>query len=322
MLDRIPPVKLLLLVLMAGAFSALALETDNYLSWGIDLPDSSEELNDLIQTQIEDVIANTSPKQNLSCEQITFRIANRFKTTPRRKLFENYSEEHMEGNMFPTTPYYLGQSIYRNTSRIYLSKSGLSPNLQASGIYFGVDKLSHFGSTGRRYLKHYLKKMKKGYSAEDAEKSAIRLGLSNEARILGLWPSGVFSYGDMEANYQGFRFYKKLCLDQENSYLAKEGGSWKLAKVPDIRDYVNPYWDETFNHSFLGSGMWTVSSRVIRAEYCPLRNTEHVENRFKLYREMNHKSSSLTYIEELQNSRYYQAPVPSKTQSIDKLCEQ
>ncbi len=306
---------------MAGAVSAHALETDNYLSWGLDLPDTSEELNHLIKNQIEDVLAKTSPKQDLSCEQITFRIAGRFKTTPRRKLFEDFSEKYLSDKMFPSNPYYLRESIYRNTSRIYLSRSGLSPNLHANGIYFGVDKLSHFGSTGRRYLKEYLKNLKKGYSAEEAEKSAIRLGLYNEARILGLWPSGVFSYGDMEANYQGFRFYKKLCLNEEDSYLKKVDGSWKLAKVPDIKTYVNPYWDETYNQSFLGRGMWIVSSRVISDEYCPLKNTEHVQNRIKLYREMNHTSSSLTYIKELQSSRYYQAPVPSETQSIDKLCD-
>jgi hypothetical protein len=218
-------VKLILLFLITGAFSAHALETDNYLSWGITLPDSAEEVNELIRTQIEEVVESTSPKQETSCEEITFRIANRFKTTPRRKLFENYSERNMAQVMFPSSPYYLKQSIYRNTSRFYLSQSGLSPNLQTNGIYFGVDKLSHFGSTGRRYLKHYLKKLKKGYSPEEAERSAIRLGLSNEARILGLWPSGVFSYGDIEANYQGFRFYKKLCLDQEDTYLEKAGGT-------------------------------------------------------------------------------------------------
>lgn len=309
--------KITILLLMATAFSAHALETDNYLTWDKTLPDSADDVNALIRNQIEGVIAT---KQDLSCRTITFRIANRFKTTPGKKLFENHIQDNLAEKMYPSHPYYLRESIYRNTSRFYLSKSGLSPNLQANGIYFGVDKLSHFGSTGRRYLKHYLKKIKRGYSPEEAEKSAIRLGLSNEARILGLWPSGTFSYGDIEANYQGFRFYKKLCLDEQDTYLKKEGSSWKLVKVPDIRDYVSPYWDETFNLSFRARGMWAITSRIIREEYCPLKDSELVQNRFKLYREMNHTSRSLTYVEELRKNRYYQAPDPSELQSVDKLC--
>ena len=306
-----------LLLLLTLAFSAHALETDNYLTWDKTLPESADDVNALIRSEIEEVIAT---KHDLSCRQITFRIANRFKTTPQRKLFENHLQHHIADKMYPTHPYYLRESIYRNTLRLYLSKSGLSPNLQVNGIYFGVDKLSHFGSTGRRYLKHYLKKLKKGYSSEEAEKSAIRFGLSNEARILGLWPSGTFSYGDMEANYQGFLFYKSLCLDEENSYLKKEEGSWKLVKTPDIRNYVNPYWDETFNLSFRTRGMWNITSQVIRKEYCSLKESAPVQTRFQYYRGLGHTGRSLIYIEELKKSRYYQAPDPSTTQSVEKLC--
>lgn len=304
--------KILPLVFLSLSFSAHALETDNYLAWGRELPDSGDDINRLILREIEEVISETSPKAETSCRSITFRIAKRFKTSPGKKLFEDYSEDHLSAQMYPETPYYLRESIYRNTKRVYLSRSGLSPNLQTKGIYFGVDKLSHFGSTGRRYLKHYLKKLKRGYSPEEAEKSAIRFGLANEAGILGLWPSGVLSYGDMEANYQGLRFYKKFCLDEKDTYLEKSAGSWRLAKAPDIRDFVNPYWDETFNLSYRSPGMWAVSSPIISAEYCPLKSSESVQNRFKLYRDLNHTSPSLTYIEELKRARYKHAFTPQE----------
>lgn len=313
------PMKILLFLVMATALEAHALETDNYLSWGKTLPDSGDDINQLVKTQIEEVTTNAPA--NLSCEQITFRIANRFKTTPRRKLFEDWSVESITGKMFPESPFYLKESIYRNTGRIYLSKSGLSPNVQTNGIYFGVDKLSHFGSTGRRYLKEYLKKMKKGFTPEEAEKAAIRLGLSNEAMILGLWPSGVFSYGDMEANYQGFRFYKKMCLDEQDTYLAQDNGRWKLVKAPDLRTYISPYWDESFNLSYRSPGTWAHTSKVIHTEYCPLLKSEAVQARFTYYEGLQHTSFSLSYIAELQASGYHQAPLPTATQSVEKLCE-
>jgi hypothetical protein len=310
--------KLLIGLLVFSALSAHALETDNYLSWGKTLPDSGDDINQLIREQIEDVVAKTP--SNASCEQITFNVAFRFKTTPRRKLFENWSEKSLTEKMFPASPYYLEQSIYRNTSRFYLSKSGMSPNLMVNGVYFGVDKLSHFGSTGRRYLAHFLKKLKKGYSVDEAEKSAIRKGLKNEAGILGLWPSGVFSYGDMEANFQGFTFYKKLCLDEQDTYLKNEDGKWKLVKAPDIRTFISPYWDETFNLSFRAPGMWNVTSRVLKTDYCPLKDKEEVVSRFNSYRAKGHISRSLTYIKELQAGHYHQAPIPTEKQSFDELC--
>lgn len=313
--------KIIIVLSLVAAFTVQALETDNFLTWDKTLPDSTEVLNKLIQDQIESVLKNSSLDQDISCSEITFRIANRFKTTPRQKLFEDYLQENFSERMYPKTPYYLFESIYRHTRRFYLSKSGLSPNLQANGVYFGVDKLSHFGSTGRRYLKHYLKKIRQGYSAQDAEKFAIRKGLSYELRIQGLWPSGVFSYADVEANYQGFLFYKKLCLDGQETYLEKSGTTWKLVRTPDMRDYVNPFWDETFHQSFFGSGMWSVSSKIILREYCPLRSSELVQRRFKYYREFLHTSPSLTYVEELQKQKHKLAPDPMAAQSIDKLCE-
>ncbi len=310
--------KLLFLFFIVGAFSAHALETANFLAWGTNLPDSGDDLNSLIRTQIEEVLE--SQNENQTCEQVTFNIAHRFKTTPTRKLFEDWSAENLVSKSYPSNPFYLKQSIYRDTARIYLNHSGLSPNLQVRGIYFGVDKLSHFGSTGRRYLMEYLKIIKRGNSPEEAEKAAIRFGLANEGGILGLWASGVFSYGDMEANYQGLRFYKKLCLDQKDTYLKNIDGRWTLVKVPDIEDYVNPYWDESFNLSYLEATSWEKSSRIIKEEYCPLKNTEAVKTRMRFYQGLNHTSPSLAYIEELKQAGYKQAPDPLESQSITKLC--
>ncbi len=215
------PRLLLSLVFITLSPVVFALETDNYLSWGLDLKDSSEAINSFMAKQIEEALAKSNEKAGpQTCENVTFEIAKKFKTTPTSKSLETFVNESLDTvNIFPKNPYYLEQSILRNSSRFYLKYSGLSPNLQMNGIYFGADKLSHFASTGRRYLKHYLKKIRKGYSEEEAMQSMIRFGLLNEETVLGIWPSGVFSYGDMEANYQGFVFYKKLCLDDKENYL-------------------------------------------------------------------------------------------------------
>ncbi len=313
--------KYFLFFLFATAFSAHALETDNYLSWNHDLPDSAEDINQLIQTQIEEVLATQSGKKNVSCENITFNIASRFKTRPiKGEMFVNWSTEHLGSKIFPATDKYLEESIYRETPKLLMKIAPLAPNIQTGGIYFGLDKLSHFASTGRRYLKEYLKQLKKGSSDEDSENAAIDLGLSNEAGILGIWVSGVFSFGDLEANYQGLRFYRKFCLDQKDSYLEQVSGQWKLAKVPDIRDYVTPDWDETFNLSYRAPKTWKGTSALLKQEYCELRQSENVVSRFKLYEEKATKSRSRIYIENLRASGFKKIPDPLENQSFDKLC--
>lgn len=301
----------------------MALETDNYLSWGLTLEDSSEEINTFMAEQIEAALNKSAEKSApQSCEDVTFEISKRFKTTPTTKSLETFVNETLDKEkIFPKNPYYLEQSILKNTSRFYLKYSGLSPNLQMDGVYFGADKLSHFASTGRRYLKHYLKKMKKGYSEVEAMQSMVRFGLLNEETVLGIWPSGVFSYGDIEANYQGFVFYKKLCLDDKDTYLSQdEDGKWFLKNKPDMRKYVSPYWDETYNRSYFANGTWKRTSLVIKENYCPMILNPDVVERMKFYQSSLHTSFSLNYIRELQAEGYKRAPVPEETQSIDELC--
>lgn len=311
--------KLFSLVILATlSQAALALETDNYLSWRQELPDASGDLNGYIKEQIDDVLG--SVKRPLSCEQITFKIANRFKTGIKGEVFVNWSTKHVPEKIYPSTDHYLKKSIYRKTPVLLLKHAPLAPNMQAGGIYFGVDKLSHFASTGRRYFKEYLKNLKKGLSGEEAENQAIHLGLSNEAGILGIWASGVFSYGDLEANYQGLQFYKKFCLNQNDTYLSNVNGRWELVKVPDVKDYVNPYWDETFNLSYNEPRTWNVVSKVLAKEYCPMKNNKDIVSRFSHYQSVAKKSRSMIYIEELQASGHKQAPVPADTQSFEELC--
>jgi hypothetical protein len=312
------------LIFISLGSKAYALETDNYLTWGLNLGDSSEEISSFIAEQIESALAKSGEQESpQSCEDVTFEIAKRFKTTPTTKSLETFVNETLDKEkIFPKNPYYLEQSILKNSSRFYLKYSGLSPNLQMNGIYFGADKLSHFASTGRRYLKHYLKKMKKGYSEQEAMESMVRYGLLNEQTVLGVWPSGVFSYADVEANYQGFVFYKKLCLDEKETYLSKnEEGKWFLKNKPDMKNYVSPFWDETYNLSYFAKGTWKRTSLVIQEQYCSLMTSPAVIERMSFYRSSPHTSFSLNTIKELQANGYKRAPVPEDTQSIDELCQ-
>jgi hypothetical protein len=300
------------------SLSASALETDNYLVWDKELPDVSTELNSLIINEVEDVLLKSAKDSlHLSCEDITFKIADRFKTTPTKKLFENWTNAHLSQKMYPSGPYYLEESILKKSPRTYLKYSGLSPNVMVNGVYFGVDKLSHFGSTGRRYLKKYLDSKKSGLSDEEAVHKAIFLGLQNEQTVLGIWASGVYSYADVEANYQGLLFYKNFCLNKKDTFLDLNNGKWHLVRQPDLRNYVNPLWDETFNFSYFTPKTWSESSKIILSAYCPLVASPLRMMRLNHYQTIFSDSTSSLLVKKLQASSDKLTPIP---QSFELLC--
>jgi hypothetical protein len=61
----------------------------------------------------------------------------------------------------------------------------------------------------------------------------VRFGVRSEKGLLRLSGAGVFSYADLEANYQGLRFYRGIC---EDSLLVRDLATraWRLAAPFDI----------------------------------------------------------------------------------------
>jgi len=286
--------------------SVFALETDNYVTWKRELSDSSEIINEILKEQI---LIAASEETNQDCRSLMEAVSNKFKAfLVHGNPLENWLKEKLTAEqIYPKDRSYLNESIYRNPLRFYTPLFSLSPNLQVSGIYFGTDKLTHFSSTGRRYFEHYSKKIKSGKSPTEALDSAIRFGLQNEAGPLGIWSSGVFSYADVEANYQGFLFYQNICMSK-NSYMISRNGNWKMIRRPDIRLFVNPDWDETHNRSYYSKENWKKISAVLRSEYCPLMKTNLVLKRSEHYRKNYVESYSMKFIRTLQSSGANLAP--------------
>lgn len=115
---------------------------------------------------------------------------------------------------------------------------GLSPVIMVNGVRIGVDKLSHFMTEGRDYWRH----TRPHYDVNEA----MKIGIDEEEGRYGWRATGVKSYGDMAANYQGFQFWKNL-YEGDRPYFKCEGGRWKQARSFDWKDYVNASMDESIN---------------------------------------------------------------------------
>lgn len=290
-------IAVLLLTISSGAS---ALETDNYIVWDKTLKNSSSFINDYLSSNIQEVV-NQEKAKNLSCESITKKIFKRFQSRfVHDNPVENYLLAHLPENyIYPQTFHYVERSIYQDPFLPHIPQFGLAPNIQVNGYYFGTDKLSHFASVGYLYFAKYLKEIYKGTKEKEAERKAINYGIRDERTLHGYWASGVFSYADLEANYQGFLFYRSLCIDQER-FLENVRGSWVLNNKPRIEKYVDENWDESYNLSYRLKPNWKKVLPILQRTYCLRKNP-----RLDFYKKAPRKSFSRTYLEQVKN-----LPVP------------
>ncbi len=181
---------------------------------------------------------------------------------------------------------YYKQSIHRGS--YYEIFTPLGRTLNANGIYLGMDKLGHFVSFGARYYRKYRKLRDKGSSEEEALREAAYGGILSEVLYVGKWISGVLSFADLEANFQGCLLLKDLCEPKKlgsrerRAYLKFKGDRWRFSWPIDLRYYVNPDWDESYNQSaYHALRWWTV--RSVMAKYCPLLTHKIGRARFRYY---------------------------------------
>ena len=315
-----------LLFMMSLSFSALSLETDNFLTWGIELKDSSSDINKYINNHIQSTLDKLNlKKRSLKCDKVRNKIILDFRgliTHPMEHWIEKtLGEEKVfpSENQYDDREYFM-MSVY-GTKNFDVSKYfSLSRTININGIYFGTDKLSHWMSTGERYYRKYKRNFSKFENKEKAFKEAINYGIFLDRFILGGISSGVFSYADLEANFQGLLFNRNFCeAGEAKNLITLEKGKWVLQHQVDVRDYVNPNFDETFNPSLYSSLKWdNFRENFLRVNCDKIKAGIHKE-RFEYYRKILVPSFSFNYIEKLkkENKRL----PPNRSRKYTNICD-
>jgi hypothetical protein len=121
-----------------------------------------------------------------------------------------------------------------------LSMVGVCTTYQIAGVLMGTDKPDHFFSTGYEYLKRAQRK------GEDA---AIAFGTHTERTIYGWQSSATFSFGDLHANLQGYRFFRSLWEGDDPYYTFDAQGCVSRRRDFDWADWADWRWDEVYNPS-------------------------------------------------------------------------
>ncbi len=262
-------------------------ETDQYLTWGIELKDSADILNNYFNQELERYleIVNSRAKPIKDPEELTVAIYYHFFQFLGWSRLRTYMRYNPAVDKYPDlsvpTRKYQRMSIHRGFAFPYILP--MARTIRVGDIYFGIDKLCHFFGFGRRYYQRYCRYIKEGYSEEEAMRKVVLWGVFHEDSLVGKLVDGIFSHGDLEANFQGFRLAHDLCSGNP-PYIENIDGKWKLVRKVDFRNYITPAFDESYNNSHFWAMRKRIVLRVLKDEYCDKVDLPTVRERFERYK--------------------------------------
>ena len=161
----------------------------------------------------------------------------------------------------------LNDSIYRDIDYIdgfSLNLKELSDVVRINGHLVGLDKIGHFFSEGWQYFE---------MTAFDRQSvdEALAWGKEQESGLFGYTTTGIYSFADLVANFNGMRFWNKVLLkrgDPLKGFIAqlfdrpyascdiqildsikqrKIVKAWEYNAHFDFSEYIDGAWDEGNN---------------------------------------------------------------------------
>lgn len=167
-----------------------------------------------------------------------------------------------------------GESVYAGASiseapAIWFA--GIGRSVRVGSHIVGTDKIGHFFMQGFDYFRQ----REEGASLE----SVLREG-HGEDGWWGLPMTGVKSYADMAANFQGYTFWTRLYEGAEPYFRCEQGQGWVRKRDFAWKDYVSDAWDEAINCSEMKPGLEAKVKRNLasaRVASCPVKPEACIE---------------------------------------------
>lgn len=311
-----PAVAAVILV-STGGFAA---ETDQYITWGIELADCSAAMNQYLKESAAKFLegANERTRPIESAEEVTREFYEYLFQGLHSSRVRAWTNNSPEVDRYPDRSVsffeYQRMSIFRDLTAFPFILP-MARTVRIGDVYLGVDKIGHFFGFGRRYFQRYLRHRAEGMDDEAAMREVVRWGAAIESSFVGGLVDGIFSHADLEANFQGMLMAKDCCMG-DRPYFAKENGKWILAREMDMRTYVTPDFDESYNNShYTGIRKGEVLDIIVN-EYCPKQSLPGVAARFARYREFTPSLSKRVIAELFEEKGKDQ----QREQSLEALC--
>ena len=202
--------KLIGLIILLLSLESFSVETDQFMTWDIQLKNSKMFVNRYINNEIKLVLKKINKKKSSrKCEKVAQKLlAWNGRSTDFLSIIEKTMYEHPEVDRWPAVNVsqrgVVEESIYADVD--YFKHKVFGINIQLDGIYMGTDKLGHFVTVGLAYYRKYLFHKWLGRTKQESIEKAFKRGIFSEKTYYGNIISGVFSYADLEANYQGLLY--------------------------------------------------------------------------------------------------------------------
>ena len=304
------------------AYPAAALETDQFYAWTRPLQDAAEAINERINADVAEALSRVNARHDAAscpCRTTVNAIRDHFDYLIIARP-ELWATKTSLVQRIPATP---GEEPQFRRRYLYGATSPLdpvlwmppSPTIEISGIRLGADKLGHFFSDGAWAEGAYRRALKKGSTDDDALRQAVQYSIATERTIWGRGTSGILSLADLEANYQGLLFYRGLCGGPHPA-LTRTPAGWRLGRPFDIREYVSPEWDESWEPNIYTHYRWD-KVRPVMMGYCALLQDPEVRRRRAAYAARDVETATEAAVRELVASGTLEDP---RQFSIDATC--
>lgn len=147
---------------------------------------------------------------------------------------------------------------------------GIGKSMRVAGHVIGTDKLGHFFMQGLEYY---------DLAMDGKPLDQILKEDHKEDGVWGLDTSGVFSYADMAANYQGYRFWNSLTFGERPYFQCVPKVGWMKVRTFDWSEYVSDAWDEGINCSEMRPRVAKKFEDALheRGQTCPTKPEKCVE---------------------------------------------
>jgi hypothetical protein len=295
---------LFFLALLSRAFTVEAFETDQYDLPPVSLANIGDEVSDHVEQKLREALAklNAQIVKNESCLQqaaqsnhtscnVTEAKAEleylRSNDAVARAAYEALGtgippftsiESWIEKHQFRNQPARYKVGFWKSMFLVWpADQVTISPTVDLYGSEFGIDKIGHSFQQGYTYYKIYNRALAAGATPEQAHRKAVHWGQKTESTFYGNLSTGVYSNGDLLANYIGMKFYQgltqeiKIRTETRPPILILQNGLWKfngqlsLREVllkPLISDHLNEALNPSIFTEMLGL-RWYVRRKVM-----------------------------------------------------------
>ncbi|OUR97758.1 hypothetical protein A9Q84_06040 [Halobacteriovorax marinus] len=266
---------LIFLFLLSLSGKSLSSEIDNFAHFNHQTPDVTQDLNELTNNLMLKAISKANSKHivgEFCSKSILYKSLKGSFAKPLRGQIEEYILKKPE--TIPQLRIPLEHSIYNGfrgidfITRLPYGKLGSIVNI--NGVYVGSDKFGHFHTEG---LEYFFKAYKDKSIPEVL--GAMKWGIKTEESYFGRWTTGVISYADLAANFNGMRFWNNVLalkpdiLEQSNGpYVECSDEKWIQIKRFDWGRYIDETFDETINcNKFSSNKLRTLHDANVKRIY-------------------------------------------------------